>query len=434
MKPFVKWAGGKRQISPRIMEIIDAFAKIDSNNYTYYEPFIGGGAIFFALSHGKAVINDMNSELINCYHVIKEHPYELMDLLDEHKQNYVLESPNYYYDIRKLDREPDKYKKMTNIQKAARTIFLNKTCYNGLYRVNLKGEFNTPAGRYKNPKLYDKNNILEISKFLKTKNVQILNTDYSQAISSVSKGDIIYIDPPYDYEKDGFTQYQKEGFSFEDFKVMKQHLDECIKKGAFVIISNNATDRVIKLFEEDPRYQVLYDMQTFKTQRSISSKGKTRNNGHEVIIISSPLTFPQANSINKVMSLIKIKEPKNLNNVDVLKNLLNVKTYRQVQYYIMALRYLGIIDHKKQFSKFGKNIRSLNSKAFGVELATHIRNMDIFKEIYLEEQSRGFFLTIEEIAHLIRRNNIGFSDSTYRRRASTAAKWLEWCRSTLDDY
>lgn len=433
MKPFVKWAGGKRQILPFIIDSIRTFSKVTGDNYTFYEPFVGGGAVFIKLQHKNVVINDTNTELMNCYRVIKENPMELMKSLDEHKINYGDGNHDYYYKIRSQDRS-DEYENFSTVEKASRMIFLNKTCYNGLYRVNSMGFFNTPAGRYNKPSIYDQKNIALLSKYFKNSSLTIMNTDYSETLVNVKNGDIIYVDPPYDYGGEvGFTNYQKEGFTFNDFKKMKEHLDICVDRGAYVIISNNATNRVIRLFQEDSRYRIHYDMQTLKTRRNINSNGENRDSGFEVIIMGIPTTFPQADSLQKITKLIRVNDENTINDTEKLKKLLGVTTYRQVQYYIMALRYLGVITHDKKFSELGVRLRMLTTQKFQIELANIILNLEIFKFIYQEENKRGVFLSEKEISYLLKNKVPGYSESTYNRRTKTIKKWLEFCRSALEE-
>ena len=165
-------------------------------------------------------------------------------------------------------------------------IFLNRTCYNGLYRVNSKGQFNTPIGRYRNPTICDRQNITEIHEYLSSpeNDIRILNGSYEEAIKLARDSDVIYIDPPYDYEDDdGFTKYQMSGFTFEDFRKLKSECDKALNKGAFVIISNNATQKVINLFEQDPNYKIFYDISKFPTLRSINCNGAERKTGKEAI-------------------------------------------------------------------------------------------------------------------------------------------------------
>lgn len=285
MKPFLKWAGGKRQIMDSIQPYIENNLKAESR---YYEPFVGGGFVFISLERDNCVINDLNEELMNCYEIIKNNPKSLIEKLKLHEKLHH-ENINYYYEIRKLDRNVDEYKLMSKVERAARTIYLNKTCYNGLYRVNRKGFFNTPKGRYKNPNILDEDNIMELSNYLNSKNVIIRNVSFLEAVQDAVEGDFLYFDPPYDYEETGFTSYVKEGFSFSDLEELKVVCDKLISKGCKVLISNNATDRVLKLFDSK-NYSVVvvkglrYDKKMIDVRRYISSKSSNRKLVREVLI------------------------------------------------------------------------------------------------------------------------------------------------------
>src|SRR5699024_7016411 len=166
--PFLKWVGGKRQLIPEIRKMLPKGVA----NRPYYEPFIGGGALFFELQPKRAVINDYNEELINVYIVIRDNPNELIEDLKKHKN-----TSEYFYEIRSIDRQP-LFNNLTNIERASRIIYLNKTCYNGLYRVNNAGEFNSPFGKYKNPNIINEPVIKAVSKYLNSAQIQISNGDY----------------------------------------------------------------------------------------------------------------------------------------------------------------------------------------------------------------------------------------------------------------
>jgi len=283
VKPFLKWAGGKRQIMEHIKKYVDSHYLPSA---TYYEPFVGGGSVFITLEISNSVINDLNPELMNCYRVIKESPNELIEMLKKHAVKHN-EDEDYFYKIRVLDRNIDQYNKISAIEKAARTIYLNKTCYNGLYRVNSKGFFNTPKGRYKNPNIVDEQNIHDLSSFFNKSNVVIKNMGFSEAVKAASSADFLYFDPPYDYEIEGFTKYVKEGFSFENLKDLKKICDELIDKGCKVLISNNATERVINLFKSD-NYEIevisRYKINELDVRRYISGKAQGRKLVKEVLI------------------------------------------------------------------------------------------------------------------------------------------------------
>ena len=347
MKPFVKWAGGKRQILGRIQEFIkDSIA--DNENYTYIEPFLGGGAVFFDLAPRKAIISDLNDDLINAYKVIQSNEIEsLIALLDEHAKAYFDDPDGYYYEVRAWDRETGWPNNHTDVERAARMIFLNRTCYNGLYRVNLKGQFNTPIGRYKNPTICDRDNLREIHEYLSAKenDIRIFSNSYEITLAKAKDGDVIYIDPPYDYEDDdGFTKYQMTGFEFEDFVKLKKECDKTINRGAFDIISNNATQRVIELFEQDPNYKIFYDVSKFTTLRSINCLGSERKTGREAIFwgMNNNIPFPQANDMTKIIKLV-MADKEVLNDKDKAMELIQVGTSRQVAYYLSALLFLKYI-------------------------------------------------------------------------------------------
>ena len=163
LQPFTKWTGGKRQLLPTIKNLMP-----ESYNH-YYEPFIGGGALFFDLAPKRAVINDYNSELINCYQQIKDNPQELIDLLRYHQEN---NSKDYYLQLRSADRD-DRINNMSDVQRAARILYMLRVDFNGLYRVNSKNQFNVPYGRYKNPKIVDEEFLSTISTYMKNNIIEI---------------------------------------------------------------------------------------------------------------------------------------------------------------------------------------------------------------------------------------------------------------------
>ena len=298
MKPFLKWAGGKRQIMNYIKPYIEQ--NLQTGN-RYYEPFVGGGSVFITLEQANCVINDLNSELMNCYNVIKKNPKELINILKIHQENHH-KDVEYYYQVRKVDRDESIFNQMSDIEKAARMIYLNKTCYNGLYRVNKKGYFNTPKGRYVNPNIVDEDNILNLHKFFNESKVTIRNTSFAEAVKDASKGDFIYFDPPYDYEDSGFTKYVKEGFEFEDLKNLKTLCDNLINKGCFVLISNNATNRVIDLFDSK-NYEIValakYDLEELDVRRFIGAKAEDRKIVKEVLIYGRKKSDISSSKLNK---------------------------------------------------------------------------------------------------------------------------------------
>ena len=428
MKPFVKWAGGKRQILSRINEYVQD--SIDDNtDYTYIEPFLGGGAVFFSLHPKKAIINDLNEDLINAYRIIKSSNYsKLIDKLKEFSDEYHNAPDEFYYHIREWDRVDNWMDAHDDVDRAARMIFLNRTCYNGLYRVNSKGQFNTPMGRYRNPLICDETNIKEIHEYLSNpeNHIEIMNGSYEDVIKKAKDGDVIYIDPPYDYEDDdGFTKYQMSGFSFDDFQKLKEKCDKAVNKGAFVIISNNATTKVMKLFEEDPKYKIFYDPNCFTSLRSINCKGDDRRTGSEVIFwgMNNSIPFPQANDINKVITLVQAGDDI-IEDKEKAKEVINVGSPRQVSYYLSALQYLKYLGQDKKLTE--RALKLKNSKS---ELVSDIYNQlledKLFGKAYHDFKATGK-VNIDKVTSDLKKENQRLSESTLRRRASTIRAWVEW--------
>lgn len=429
MKPFVKWAGGKRQILSRITEYIGESAK-DNENYTYIEPFLGGGAVFFSLNHKKAIINDLNEDLINAYRVIQSPDYlKLIERLKDFAEKYKSDCDEFYYDVRHWDREDDWQKKHDKIDRAARMIFLNRTCYNGLYRVNSKGQFNTPIGRYRNPLICDEANIKEIHDYLSSpeNNIEIMSGPYEKAIKKAKDGDIIYIDPPYDYEDDdGFTKYQMTGFTFEDFQKLKEQCDEALDKGAFVIISNNATTKVLKLFEEDAKYkEIFYDPNCFASLRSINCKGEDRKTGKEVIFwgMNNSIPFPQANSIDKVIALVQAGNEIIKDKEQAMK-IIDVTCERQVSYYLSALQYLKYLGKNKELTQHALDLQG-SKEALRNDIYNQLKNDEVFGNAYKQFKDAQA-IDISKVKDELEKKNQLLSESTIARRASTIKRWVEW--------
>jgi DNA adenine methylase len=280
VKPFLKWAGGKRKllhlIIPRILANLNEDCK-------FIEPFVGAGAVFLELKNRKVIINDLNKDLIETYKVIKSEPDNLIKILKIHKEKHC---KDYFYQIRQMDRDKHLYNNLSNVEKAARLIYLNKTCYNGLYRVNKKGEFNSPYGYYMNPSIYDEDNIYEISNYLNESELEIKNEDFEFVLKHAKSNDFVYFDPPYDYNNKGFSKYQKDGFGEFDLNRLKNLCDKLIQNGVHVLISNNATEKVLSLFG-DEKYQIIdisYQIDKLDVHRSIGSSITSRKKVKEVLI------------------------------------------------------------------------------------------------------------------------------------------------------
>lgn len=275
-KPLLKWAGGKRQLLPTLIK------RMPERYDTYFEPFLGGGALLFALQPKSAYVNDLNSELINMYLVVKNKPQELFIELEKHEKNH---GHDYFYEIRNLDRT-DEFSIKTDVELAARTIYLNHTCFNGLYRVNRKGYFNTPLGRYKKPNILDKENITSVHKYFNGNNVNLYNDDYKKILKKVKQNDFVYLDPPYDpiSKTESFTGYTSVGFSRDDQIKLKEECDRLNRIGAFFMVSNSNTKFIKELYKD---YKII----VIPAKRCINSKGNKRKNSTEVIIINYQLSY-----------------------------------------------------------------------------------------------------------------------------------------------
>ncbi len=265
--PFLKWVGGKRQLLPAINNLLP-----DSYN-CYYEAFVGGGAVLFNIQPEKAVINDYNPELINVYKVIKHHPDALINDLKRHKNE-----SDYFYQIRSLDRKVE-FQKLSDVEKASRIIYLNKTCYNGLYRVNSAGEFNAPFGRYKNPNIVNDVTIRAVSEFLNNNDISILNCDFEKAVESALKGDFVYFDPPYVpvSQSANFTGYVKGGFDLGEQERLRNVCNQLHEKGVKFLLSNSSTPIIHELYKD-------YDIHIVKATRAINSNALKRGAIDEVLI------------------------------------------------------------------------------------------------------------------------------------------------------
>jgi len=269
-KPFVKWAGGKRQI-------IDKLKEYEPEEYdTYYEPFIGGGALFFELSPKKAVINDSNAELINVYKVLCDESKfkKMIRTLNSHETNH---SEEYYYEIRNKDRSKSSFKNLADYTRAARTIYLNKACFNGLYRVNSKGEFNVPFGKKTKVNTYEDSNLNLISYYLTNNQITILNEDFESSVSTAKKGDFIYFDPPYDSDTSTFNSYTEDGFGKEEQVRLARVFKELSDRGCYVMLSNHNTKLINELYSD-------FNIHIIEAKRNINANGKKRGKVEEVII------------------------------------------------------------------------------------------------------------------------------------------------------
>ena len=269
-KPFVKWAGGKRQIIDELKKYIP-----DEFN-TYYEPFIGGGALLFELAPKKAVINDSNAELMNVYQVLCDDSKfkKMCRVLNNYEANH---SEEFFYEIRNKDKNKNTFNRLSDYTRAARTIYLNKACFNGLYRVNSKNEFNVPFGKKSKVNTYDGNNLITVSNYLTMNDIKILNKDFEEVLKDAKKGDFVYFDPPYDSDNNIFTSYTEEGFGKEEQRRLAKVFKELDQQGVYVMLSNHNTTFINELYKD-------YHIHVIEAKRNINSNGKKRGKVEEVII------------------------------------------------------------------------------------------------------------------------------------------------------
>ena len=269
--PFVKWVGGKRQLLASIAEHLPKNIK----KYNYIEPFVGGGAVFFHLQPQRAIINDSNTELINVYQVIKNQPAELVADLKKH-----VNEPDYFYEIRALDRN-ESFKQLTPVQRASRVIYLNKTCYNGLYRVNNAGEFNVPFGKYKNPNIVNEPTIIAVSRYLNSGSITILNEDYGEVLNQADKNSFVYLDPPYHpiSESSNFTGYVQGGWNMYDQIRLREACDVLHSKGIKFLLSNSSAPFIKEQYQN---YKII----VVKANRAVNSNGAERGEIDEVLVMN----------------------------------------------------------------------------------------------------------------------------------------------------
>lgn len=266
IQPFVKWAGGKRQLLEEIKK------RMPQNYNTYYEPFLGGGAVLLELQPKKAVVGDINSSLINVYKIIREHPTQIIEYLSALDANET--NKEIYYSMRELYNEKIKNNEY-DIEQASLFIFLNKRCFNGLYRVNSKGFFNVPYNDKKFVNSFSEANIINISEYLKK--IKIINNDFEIILKNASKDDFIFLDSPYaPLNPKSFESYTKEGFSLEDHIRLSKVFKKLDDKGCHIMLTNHNTKLIRELYNG-------YNIDTINVKRMINSDASKRK-GEEVII------------------------------------------------------------------------------------------------------------------------------------------------------
>jgi DNA adenine methylase len=272
-QPFLKWAGGKSQL----LEQFESF--FPSSIRSYSEPFLGGGAVFFHLKARfpkmRAVLRDNNAELINCYQVVRDEVDQLMRQLDQHLQEFRAQGEPYYYKVRGQQQLNG------TAERAARMIFLNKTCYNGLWRVNGRGQFNVPIGSYRPEKvsLYDRSNLLASSRALRE--VDLAVQDFGQTLIAAKANDFIYVDPPY-YPLSrtaNFTSYTQEVFGQAEQKRLAELFTEAAGRGAQLMLSNSDTPLTRQLYAG-------FNLQTVQARRAVNCDGAKRGRISELVVLS----------------------------------------------------------------------------------------------------------------------------------------------------
>ncbi|HZR16992.1 MAG TPA: DNA adenine methylase [Verrucomicrobiae bacterium] len=272
-QPFLKWAGGKAQLLEQFEPFFPASIR------SYCEPFLGGGAVFFHLKARfpkmRTVLRDNNKELVNCYEVVRDEVRDLMKALDEHLQEFRAKGEPYFYEVRALSAHS------SPLERAARMIFLNKTCYNGLYRVNNKGQFNVPIGSYRPDRvsLYDRDNLLAASHALQGVDLKV--QDFRKTLASVAEGDFLYVDPPY-YPLSrtaNFTSYTQEVFGHGEQEDLAALVAEAAKRGAQVMLSNSDTPTTRQLYRG-------FKLHTVQARRAVNCDGAKRGRISELVALT----------------------------------------------------------------------------------------------------------------------------------------------------
>lgn len=271
-KPFVKWAGGKRQLIPILNQ------NLPESFGTYYEPFLGGGALLFHIltdkNGQKCSISDLNSDLVLAYTTIRDRIDALIISLKNHEKNYQKNSESYYYSIRENNPRSE-------IEKTSRLIFLNRTCFNGLYRVNSKGKFNVPLGKYSNPNIVNEENIRAVSHILQSSRISIKCRDFEAVLRDAKKGDLIYFDPPYQpvSATANFTSYTTKDFTYDDLTRLAELCLKLDSRGCKVLLSNSDSKEVTDIFAKNP-----WKIARIEANRSINSNSKKRTGHFELLI------------------------------------------------------------------------------------------------------------------------------------------------------
>lgn len=287
---FLKWAGGK-------LQLIEQFENLFPPSFNKYcEPFVGSGAVFFHIKSNlrpyKVILSDINKELINCFVVVRDSPYELIELLFNHKNNH---SKKYYYAIRSIENN-----RLDSLESAARLIYLNKSCFNGLYRVNSKGQFNVPYGDIHKPRIFDRNMLLQASQFLQDVELRVMT--FEKVLDFAEKYDFVYLDPPYIplSKTSSFTRYSKDDFSLLEQKRLSEVFRILDSRGCFVMLSNSDHPLVRELYDDYKKYSVVV-----RAKRMINSKGNGRGPINELVVRNYNVDTVEASSCPRRVEEVK---------------------------------------------------------------------------------------------------------------------------------
>lgn len=271
-KPIIKWVGGKARLMPTLLPLMP------EEKSDYVEPFAGGLAVLFAVAPQTAHVNDNNQELVNLYEVVRDNPEGLLAALRGHKE---ADNEEHFYEVRAIDRDPCAFSSLSPVERAARFVYLNKTAYNGLWRVNSQGQMNAPYGRYKRPAIVNEDGIRAASAFFSGRDVTFTTGDFSDTISYVKRGTFVYLDPPYDpiSKTAAYTGYTSGGFGRADQERLRNYCDELDRLGASFMLSNADTEFINDLYDG-------YHIVKVRAPRAISCKGDGRKAVSEVVVMN----------------------------------------------------------------------------------------------------------------------------------------------------
>lgn len=271
MDPVIKWAGGKRQLLPEIR------ARVPREYGVYHEPFLGGGAVLLDLQPAVAKANDVNEGIINLLRVVRDDVDGLIAVLEGHAQR---NSAEYFYEVRAWDRQRESFAGLSDVERAARMLYLNKTCFNGLHRVNSRGEFNVPFGRYKNPNIVNEKGLRAVHGYLAAHDVELTVGGFAEACGRADKGDFVYLDPPYDVvsQTSNFTGYAQGGFGRAEQEALHETCRALDARGVKFLLSNSATPFILGLYEGEFEVDIVH------ASRAINSRADKRGPVEEVLV------------------------------------------------------------------------------------------------------------------------------------------------------